>query len=62
MVATKKVKYNVNCVGGALDGTMNEFRLNLEDEQQDASNALDVLKESTFQVENKIHEEVVKEL
>ena len=38
---------------------MNEYRLNLEDEQQDASNVLDVL-ESTFQMENKINEEVVK--
>ena len=40
---------------------MNEYRLNLEDEQQDASNVLDVLKESTFQVENRINEEVVNE-
>ena len=39
---------------------MNEYRLILEDEQQDASNILDVLKESTFQVENRINEEVVK--
>ena len=39
---------------------MNEYRLNLEDEQQDASNVLDVLKESTFQMENRIDEEVVK--
>ena len=38
-------------VGGALDGTVNEYnRLNLEDEQQDASNVLNVLKESAFQV------------
>ena len=34
--------------------------LNLDDEQHDASNVLDVLKESTFQVENRIKEEVVK--
>ena len=54
--------------GGHLDttakrlknGTVNEYRLNLEDEQQDASNVLDVLKESTFQMENKNNEEVVK--
>ena len=39
---------------------MNEHRLNLEDEQQDASNVLDVLKKSTIQVENRINEEVVK--
>ena len=45
---------------GALNGTVNEYRLNLEDEQQDASNVLDVLKESTFQMENRIDEEVVK--
>ena len=38
---------------------MNEYRLNLEDEQQDASNVLDVLKESTFHVEKRINEEVV---
>ena len=31
----------------------NISRVNLEDEQQDASNVLDVLKESTFQVENR---------
>ena len=56
----KKPKDNVNRVGGALDGTVNEYRLNLEDEQQDTSNVLDVLKESTFQMENRISEEVVK--
>ena len=56
----KKLKDNVSHVGGALDGTVNEYRLHLEDEQQDASNLLDVLKESTFQVENRIKEEVVK--
>ena len=47
-------------VCGALNGTVNEYRLILTDEQQDASNVLDVLKESTFQVENRINEEVVK--
>ena len=47
-------------VGGALNGTVNEYCLNLQDEQQDASNVLDVLKESTFQVENRINKEVVK--
>ena len=36
------------------------FRINLEDEQQVASNVLDVLKESTFQVENRINKKVVK--
>ena len=56
----KKLKNNVNRVGGALDGTVNEYRLNLEDEQQNASNVLHVLKESTFQMENRINEEVVK--
>ena len=39
---------------------MNEYRLNLEDEHQDASNVLNILKESTFQMENRIHEEVAK--
>ena len=33
---------------------------NLEDEQPDASNVLDVLKESTFQGESRINEEVAK--
>ena len=47
-------------VGGALDGTVNEYRLNLEDEQQDASNVLGILKESTFQMENRISEVVKK--
>ena len=60
MVAAKKLKDNVNRVGGALDGTVNNNRLNLEDEQQNSSNVLDVLKESTFQVENRINEEVAK--
>ena len=56
----KRLEDNRSRVGGTLDGTVNEYRLNLEDEQQDASNVLDVLKESTFQVENRINEEVVK--
>ena len=56
----KKLRDNINRVGGALNGTVNEYRLNLEDEQQDASNVLDVLKESTFQMENRISEEVAK--
>ena len=51
---------NTSRDGGALNGTMNEYCLNLQDEQQDASNVLDVLKESTFQMENRINEEVVK--
>ena len=59
-MATKKFKDNVSRVGGALNGTVNEYRLNLEDEPQDASNVLDVLKESTFQMENRISEEVAK--
>ena len=46
----KKLKDNTNRVGGALNGTVNEYRLNLEV----------VLKESTFQEENRINEEVVK--
>ena len=56
----KKLKDTVNRVGSAVDATVNEFRLNLEHEQQDASSVLDVLKESTFQMENRINEEVVK--
>ena len=54
----KRLKDNTSRVGGALNGTVNEYRLNLEDEQQDASNVLAVLKESTFQMENRINEEV----
>ena len=56
----KKLKHNTSCVGGALSGTVNEYHLNLEDEQQDASNVLDVLKESTYRMENRISEEVAK--
>ena len=56
----KRLKDNTSRVGGALNGTVSECRLNLEDEQQDASNVLDVRKESTFQAENRINEEVVK--
>ena len=48
----KKLRNNISRVGGVLNGTVNgtvnEYRLNLEDEQQDASNVLDVLKESSF--------------
>ena len=44
----KKLKGNVSRVGGSLDGTVNEYRLNLEDDQQDASNVLDVLKNLPF--------------
>ena len=40
----KRLRDNTCRVGGALNGTMNEYRLNLDDEQQDASNVLDVLK------------------
>ena len=56
----KKLKYYVSRVGGALEGTVNEYRLNLEDEEQDASNVLGILKESTFQMENRISEVVKK--
>ena len=51
---------NISRVGGALNDTVNEYRPNLEDEEQDASNVLDVHKESTFQMENRIIEEVAK--
>ena len=34
----KKLKDNTSHFGGALNGTVNEYRLNLEDEQQDSSN------------------------
>ena len=60
MVVAKKLEDNVNRVGGALDGTVNEYRLKLEDEQQNAPNVLDVLKESIFQMENRINEDVAK--
>ena len=59
-IPAKKLKDSVSCVGGALDGTLNDYCLNLEGDQQDASNVLNVLKESTFQMENRISEEVVK--
>ena len=54
----KKLRDNTSRVGGAINGIVNEYRLNLEDEEQDASNVLDVLKESTFQMENRINEDV----
>ena len=53
-----KLKDNISRVGGDLNGTVNEYGLNLEYEQKDASNVLDVLQESTFQMENRINEEV----
>ena len=56
----KRLKDNTSPVGGPLNGTVNEYRLNIEDEQQDASDVLGVLKESTFQMENRFNEEVVK--
>ena len=56
----KKLKDNVSRVADALDGTVSEYRLNLEDEQQDASNVLNGLKGSTFQMENRINEEIAK--
>ena len=40
---TKYLKDNMSRVGGAVNGTVNKYRLYLEDEQQDASNVLDVL-------------------
>ena len=59
-LTAKRLKDNTTRVGGALNGIVNEYRLNLEDEQKDASNVLDVRKESTFQMENRINEEVGK--
>ena len=56
-ITAKRRKDNTSRVGGALNGTVNEYRLNLEVEQQNASN---VLKESTFQAENRINGKVVK--
>ena len=56
----KRLKDNTSRVGGALNGTVNEYRFKLDDEHHDASNVLDVLKESTFQMENRINEEDVK--
>ena len=56
----QRLRDNTSRVGGALNGTVNEYRLNLEDEQPDASNVLDVLKESTVQRENRINEEFGK--
>ena len=57
---TKIFKGSISHIGSTLNGTVNEYRLNLEDQQQDASNVLDVLKESTFQMENRINEELAK--
>ena len=43
-ITAKKLKDNTIRVGSALNGTVNEYRLNPEDGQQDATNVLDVLK------------------
>ena len=59
-ITRKKLKDNVNCAGGALDSTLVDYRLDLEGEQQDASNVLNVLEESIFQMENQIIGEVVR--
>ena len=58
----KRLRDNTSRVGGAFNGTVNGYRLNLEDKQQAASNILDVLRESTFQIENRITEEVGKKI
>ena len=60
-LTAKGLKHNTTHVVGAPNGTVNEYHLNLEDEQQDTSNVLEgVLKESTFRMENRINEEVGK--
>ena len=61
-VTAKRLKDNTSRAGGAPNGTVNEYRLNLEDEQQDDSNVLGVLKESTFHMEHRINEEVVEKI
>ena len=54
---SKKLKKdNVNYVGGALENTLADYRINLEDESQDDPFA--VLKDSVHQLRNKISEEL----
>ena len=58
--STKRFKDRVNHVGGALNDTLVDYLLDLEDEPQDAGNILQVLKDSFFQLSNKIDEELRK--
>ena len=57
---TKKLKDNVIYAGGALENTLVDYRLDIADEEQDANNVLDVLKESVHQLKNKINDELTK--
>ena len=58
--ASKKRKDNMNHVGGALDNTLANYQLNLDDEEQDAGNIVGVLKNSILQLNNRINEELMK--
>ena len=55
---TKKRQDNVKYIGGALENTLADYRLDLEDENQDDIFA--VLKHAVFQLKNKVREEIMK--
>ena len=56
----KKMKFNVSYTGGALENTLTDYRINLENELQDADMILDLLKDSVMQLHNTIDEELCK--
>ncbi len=56
----KRFKDNVSHIGGALDDTLADYRLNLEEDEQDAGNVLEVLKDAIFQLKSRISEELIK--
>ena len=45
-------------IGGALEDTLADYRLSLEDEEQEAGNIMKVLKDSVLQLENRVKEEL----
>lgn len=55
---SKKRKDNVNHIGGALQNTVDNYRVNLEDEEQYAGNIMEVLKDSILQLDNRVKEEL----
>ena len=57
-VPSKKIKDNVEHVGGALEDTLVDYCLDLENENQD--DIFSTLKDSVFQLRNKIGEELTK--
>ena len=56
----KRGKDNVRYSGGALQNTLADYQIKLEDEQQDAINIMDLLKTSVFEFKDKISDELDK--